>query len=173
MLAHRVMIVVSAAVIVSATGGSCERPIPSPQRHWVAQNDARVFEIPARGAAVWSDQDLRITFDHVVRDSRCPAGAECPWAGNALVELSAAPGGRFRLRIGPAGGAADTSRTVVDRAGFRYQAVVLAPLAAVGVEPVDPESYVVTLEVVKLPGDQPGETTSREIARPQASKRAL
>ena len=33
--------------------------------------------------------DLRIAFDRVAEDSRCPAGVQCVWQGNARVRLVA------------------------------------------------------------------------------------
>ena len=55
---------------------------------------------PARDAALDSEFDirvgqrvtiegerLRVTFDRVAEDSRCPEGVQCVWAGNARVVL--------------------------------------------------------------------------------------
>jgi hypothetical protein len=36
----------------------------------------------------------------VVQDSRCPANANCVWAGQLIVELQTAPGKRIRLEMG-------------------------------------------------------------------------
>lgn len=35
------------------------------------------------------DQQLNVSFDKVVNDSRCPTGTQCIWAGNATVAVTA------------------------------------------------------------------------------------
>ena len=35
------------------------------------------------------DQQLNLTFDKVLNDSRCPTGVQCIWAGNATVAVTA------------------------------------------------------------------------------------
>ena len=46
----------------------------------------RPFEI--RTAETVTVQGLRITFDGVSEDSRCPTGAQCVWAGDAAAGFS-------------------------------------------------------------------------------------
>jgi len=52
---------------------------------WEPELD-RPFEIKA--AEVVTVQGLRITFDGVAEDSRCPTGATCVWAGDAAATFS-------------------------------------------------------------------------------------
>ena len=82
----------------------------------------------------------RVTFEAVVEDSRCPAGVQCIWAGNA----------RVTLRVGPAG--QDT--TVSLNTGLEPHAVVLGKLrlelkaVTPGPQPgatIPPDTYRVTL----------------------------
>lgn len=35
------------------------------------------------------DQQLNVSFDKIVNDSRCPTGTQCIWAGNATVAVTA------------------------------------------------------------------------------------
>ena len=45
-------------------------------------------EIRLGGFAQLSGQDIGISFDQVVEDSRCPANVVCVWAGRAVVALT-------------------------------------------------------------------------------------
>ena len=51
------------------------------------------------------DDDLRVTFERVVSDSRCPADALCVWAGDAVVRIvlarSTSPSARAELHTAP------------------------------------------------------------------------
>ncbi len=52
----------------------------------------------APGAAAVAD-GLRVSFERVVSDSRCPTDAVCVWAGEVIVELKV-DGGSRQLRPG-------------------------------------------------------------------------
>lgn len=45
------------------------------------------FQLRTGQTAVLSALALRVTFEAVTEDSRCPAGAECVWEGNARVQV--------------------------------------------------------------------------------------
>jgi hypothetical protein len=47
------------------------------------------IEIKLGGEKKVEGADLRIAFDRVSEDSRCPDGAQCVWEGNARVRLVA------------------------------------------------------------------------------------
>ncbi len=49
------------------------------------------FELRAGEAALTAD-DIRIRFDTVRSDSRCPSGAQCIWAGEAVVAVTLSRG---------------------------------------------------------------------------------
>ena len=58
--------------------------------HGPEQEDfPQTFELRPKAAKKVSN-DLSIRFNTVLEDSRCPAGTQCPWEGNAeiLLELS-------------------------------------------------------------------------------------
>jgi hypothetical protein len=82
-----------------------------------------------------------VTFESVPQDSRCPANAQCVWAGNAEV----------RLRITTSGvGAATSVNTGVEprsvSAGeVRVDLLGLTPHPIAGGPAVDPKSYRVRL----------------------------
>ncbi len=45
------------------------------------------FTLKAGEQAHWADQNLRVGFDGVLSDSRCPKGEQCVWAGDATVRV--------------------------------------------------------------------------------------
>lgn len=48
------------------------------------------FKIKINSQAVIQNEAIKITFNKVLEDSRCPKGARCAWAGNARVSLTLA-----------------------------------------------------------------------------------
>lgn len=45
------------------------------------------FQIAAHKSVLISSEKLKLTFERVVEDSRCPQGVDCIWAGQATVTL--------------------------------------------------------------------------------------
>jgi hypothetical protein len=45
------------------------------------------FSLRAGGSAQTRDAVLRVGFDAVIGDSRCPKGQQCVWAGDASVQV--------------------------------------------------------------------------------------
>lgn len=88
---------------------------------------------------------LRITFQRVRDDNRCPSDVVCVWAGNATVELV------LRRSPGDTTVAVNTlvdPRAVVSGALF-IELVGLAP-APRSTEPTDPGQYRARLRVIEL-----------------------
>jgi hypothetical protein len=46
------------------------------------------FTLHGGQEATLSDQDLRVRFDDVLEDSRCPTEVECVWTGQARITVS-------------------------------------------------------------------------------------
>lgn len=66
----------------------------------------REFTLRAGQRAALKGAGLRVRFDTVAGDSRCPAGVTCVWAGNAEVLVEAESGGRRAvLKLNTHGGA--------------------------------------------------------------------
>ena len=88
-----------------------------------------------------------LTFIRVERDSRCPRGARCIRAGEAVVVFSLREddGGVSSLtfEVPPGGGASQSFR------GYRVQIVGLDPQAETDVE-IAPDGYVAAIAVQKL-----------------------
>jgi len=60
----------------------------------------RDFELKVGESVSLSGTDLRVRFDQVESDSRCPADAICVWAGEAVVALTVIhSGGADRLAL--------------------------------------------------------------------------
>jgi hypothetical protein len=106
------------------------------------------FQLALEQVARLEGADLRIEFEAVPADSRCPPFAYCFWAGDALVELEVweadAPEWRRRdvaLHTNPGVGPAEAVYGIYD-----VQLVELEP----GYSPGAKVPYVVTLRVVEL-----------------------
>jgi hypothetical protein len=98
------------------------------------------------GSSAISGTDLAVTFDAVVEDSRCPAGVNCIWAGDAIVRIRigtrAAASSAYLLHTGlPAGGE-------IEHGNVRVRLVDVTPYPQAD-RPSRPEDYRVTLSVQK------------------------
>lgn len=58
----------------------------------ISANLEEPFKLKIGHSAFFQEEGLRITFVNVTRDSRCPAGVECFWAGEVGVLLKAEKG---------------------------------------------------------------------------------
>jgi hypothetical protein len=88
-----------------------------------------------------------LTFVRVERDSRCPRGARCIRAGDAVVVFSLREDdgalSTLTFEIPPGGGASQSFR------GYRVQIIGLDPQAETDVE-IAPDDYVASIAVQKL-----------------------
>ena len=103
------------------------------------------FEIRVGEWVTIEGERLRVTFDHVAEDSRCPEGVNCIWAGNAKVKL--------KLRKGRRRSSMLTLNTGVDpkQAAYRGYEVKLVKLDPYPKEKrrIRRRDYVATLVVSK------------------------
>jgi hypothetical protein len=99
------------------------------------------------GDSVWVDGNgLRIVFEGVSSDSRCPIDVQCIWEGDALVRLELDTGTNDTSRI-----ELHTSARVSVEASFREYRVRLErlmPRPQAGVK-IEPREYNATLLVTK------------------------
>ena len=114
--------------------------------HSAGPNDTPLgqpFDLRA-GSSAALDGGLRVTFERVPADSRCPIDAFCVRAGEALVALTISQDGRNtaarELRTDPAA-AAETTYS-----GYSIKLLTLAPYPRSGTQ-ILPEDYVATLAV--------------------------
>lgn len=106
----------------------------------------RQFDLMAYQEAVVEGTSLRIRFNTVSNESRCPSDVQCVWAGNAIVILSLTSSGNQS-------GSATLNTTLdpkfTDYAGYRIALVGLKPYPRSGSK-IPTADYVATLEVRKL-----------------------
>lgn len=72
--------------MLAACGGSEDSPDPPAARAAAPLGPEYVLGF---GESVQIDRDLTIEFTSLVEDSRCPLNANCVWAGNARILLTA------------------------------------------------------------------------------------
>jgi len=77
------------AGVVLLCGHGAAYGVTRPARAAQAPRVGREFKIRGGRAVTLARERLRLRFVRVAEDSRCPAGVECVWAGNAevLVEV--------------------------------------------------------------------------------------
>lgn len=123
---------------VLASVAACRAPI--------AGTVGQPVTVPIGGAATYAAIDLDLVFRRVAADSRCPKGATCVWAGEALVTVEARLRGgaprtlELRLSAPP-----DTTEAEpID--GHRVRLIALEPHPTTAREP-DSTAYAATFLV--------------------------
>ena len=136
---------------LAACGGSTDPetpPIISPAADAVVDIRAPAEVTLAIGQSIrLQDPDLRILFEAVPEDSRCPTDVVCVWAGDARMAFQASGGAdrRFSLhlpteQVGPAS---------MDIGGYRIEVTQLSPEPGT-FKTNAPERYRVTLVIRQL-----------------------
>jgi hypothetical protein len=106
------------------------------------------FELQPGQTALVGNEDLRVTFEKVSEDSRCPTGATCVWEGDAAAKLTVVQGTQEKSSL-----ELHTSRRFSTEARYlRYRVVLeaVAPHPKLGT-PIEAPSYRVTLTVKAAP----------------------
>jgi hypothetical protein len=101
--------------------------------------------IPIGQTRTFDEERLAIGFGRVMEDSRCPSGAQCITAGNAMVGLILQERGEATRVV-----ELNTGRTPrrVSHEGYIVEVVGLNPVPTTA-GPPDAESYVVRLRVTR------------------------
>ena len=121
-----------------ATGGGTAPTSPAP-----ALNEEFTLA-PGQTAAV-SDTNVRLTFDRVSEDSRCPTDVTCIWEGDAVVVLRVKAAAEEVIREVHTQGDAPRSRTAP--AGDYVVTLVRLEPAPRSTAPIEPSAYRATLRV--------------------------
>lgn len=126
---------VAVALLGAAGCGNASEPSPVPV--------GQAFELSVAKTQDIGD-GLRVTFNSVSEDSRCPTDVTCVWAGNAALQVTVALSGN-----GSTNGVLNTSRAdePVRAGGFEVRVRDLRP-APLSTRTIDPRDYVATLVVV-------------------------
>ncbi|HSR53973.1 MAG TPA: hypothetical protein VLV83_24355 [Acidobacteriota bacterium] len=105
------------------------------------------FQLPIHRVVAIVDEDLSLTFEEVLEDSRCPEGVDCVWAGQAVIRLMAEEGGEARsLQLKLRAGSPETAGTRVG--AYLLQFIQLAPYPQAD-QKIPPTDYLATLLVKK------------------------
>lgn len=59
----------------------------------------REFELGVNDSGTLNSECLKIVFDSVSEDSRCPEGVNCIWSGNAVVKLIVSKNGKDETEL--------------------------------------------------------------------------
>jgi hypothetical protein len=105
------------------------------------------FELGPGQSALVGPEPLKITFEAVTADSRCPPDVSCVWEGDAVAKIHAAAGTQAAVPYDlhtHAGFA-----TQVDHGGYRIRLTAVSPYPQTAGVPIDPGAYVVTLLVTR------------------------
>lgn len=125
-----------------------------PSREVVAQArpDAQAktddIELAAGASATVGSTGVTLIFERVESDSRCPAGARCVWAGDAVVRLGIEARGKSKSRTIVRLHTNPREPREVRQAGLRIRLVALEPRPTLDRE-IDPDEYRVRLSVAK------------------------
>ncbi len=85
------------------------------------------------------DDSTRVTFTDVTSDSRCPTGAQCVWAGEAVALFTVGGTQQVPLTLG-----ADASKATVIVRGKQFTIVALKPYPKVN-ETIAKSDYIATI----------------------------
>ena len=110
----------------------------------------QVFTLDGGQEATINGQNLRLRFDKVLEDSRCPKSVECFWTGQARIALLVEPNGRgetdLEFNTNPAPGQ-NNQTARVDEYTITMQS--LDPYPQTIDQPIPLEDYRATLTVGK------------------------
>jgi hypothetical protein len=132
---------VAGLALIALAPIACRKPITA--------EIERPFDLHVGQGARFRNGDLELWFRRVASDSRCPRGAQCVTAGEAMITLDGrimkGPPESFEVGIGSGASSDDsTARRAYD--GYRIQLLRLEPYPEVG-RAVDSTAYVATLRV--------------------------
>jgi hypothetical protein len=113
----------------------------------------QVFTLKGGQEAMINGEDLRLRFDKVLEDSRCPKMVECFWTGQARIALLVEPTGRgettLEFNTNPA---PDLNNQTARLDEYTITMKSLEPYPQIANESLALEDYRATLTVGKVPG---------------------
>jgi hypothetical protein len=126
------------------------QPEPTSSRADQTVTLGQSFRLARGKTAEVQGRNLRIRLEDVLDDSRCPAGVQCVWAGDARVVLRLTQSGReasldtLRLTLEP---------HAVTYGSYQVRLEALEPARQQNAPP-RPEAYVASLVVSEAPGSR-------------------
>lgn len=116
----------------------------------IAINLNQPFVIGGGQEAMINGENLRLRFDQVLEDSRCPKSVECFWTGQARIAVLAEPYGRgestLEFNTNPAPG---QNNQTADLDEYTITLQSLDPYPQNNAQPLKLEDYRATLSVGK------------------------
>jgi hypothetical protein len=116
------------------------------------------FDLAVGQSEIVGDEGLRVGFDTVPLDSRCPLGAVCIWEGDAVADMWAErplhPRAYFKLHSNP------TFDQDTKYEGYKIFLVAINPYPIIDFR-IDPNDYVITVLVTKTSVSTKGATWGR------------
>jgi len=106
------------------------------------------FQVAAGHTATLPAGNVRVVFNGVSEDSRCPAGVQCAWAGQAVVQISVYPPDGTPVGYNLVLGSSAINADLATAGQYTIRLRALDPLP-VGSEQVSPTDYVATLLMSK------------------------
>lgn len=108
----------------------------------------REFDLRAGQTLTIGAEPLRLHFERVVEDSRCPTNVTCIWAGDAVVRVLASTGGDARGTLDLH--TKDAPDKDLPFSAYRIRLIKLTPVRR-DTASIPADQYVVTLLVTKAP----------------------
>ena len=140
---------ITAAVLFAATLTACSSGTTSPGSATAQTNQPAVQREIGRAFDIKIGEtiavgDLKLTFQRVANDSRCPIDAICVWAGDAEIALRIEQGSQ--AAVAALHTHLEPKQTVWN--GYTIQFVSLAPSQS-SASPIDPSRYQAQLVVTR------------------------
>jgi hypothetical protein len=143
-MSNRILPVALAALSACALQADAPRGAPSgdgPEPSVSVLGDTAFLDLPVGRSA--RNGDFELSFDAVLEDSRCPAGVQCVWEGNASIRLTLSSGGRSESAV--VNSAVDPRQAAFFGYTIGLRDLTPYPVAA---QPTDRSRYVATIAVV-------------------------
>lgn len=142
----RYLAAVALLLAVAAAGCSSKGRVGAPSSRNNGVTLDQEFELAPGQSALIGPEPLRVTFEAVTADSRCPPEVQCVWEGDAVAKVLAATGSQSAVsyELHTHTGYA----TQITHGAYRIRLVGVAPTTRAGVA-IDPAAYVITLLVTK------------------------
>jgi hypothetical protein len=138
----------------ATSGTSVASPTPQPTAAVVIVTETPMpgapLGLPLRlpgGQSVLMETGLKITFEAVPEDSRCPKDVDCVWAGQAQVTLQVQAPGQSLATLTLITMPDQTTPTPANYAGYNIELLDLAPYPQQLAEQPPLEQYLATLQV--------------------------
>ncbi|HSR66701.1 MAG TPA: hypothetical protein VLU25_02075 [Acidobacteriota bacterium] len=120
---------------------------PPPDPTVLAAQMDMPFQLPLGRSARIADQDLTVTFEEVLEDSRCPQGVDCIWQGRATIRLTLRQGEeKHSLQLTAQAGSPELAET--RQGNYLLRLTDLLPYPKEG-QTIPPTDYTATLLIAE------------------------